>query len=372
MSTEPRPPFRADHVGSLLRPASVAEARRKCLAEKTMPEDELRAVEDEAIADAIRMQEEIGLKAVTDGEYRRLFWHYDFMGMLTGFEFERREQGVQFAGAQIPPLYPTITGKLDFPDDHPMLDHFKFVAANATVMPKISIPGPSCCHFRTAPEDIHVPEYSDMDVLFADIAATYRKAIQAFHEAGCRYIQLDDIFFAYLCDPRHRAEKEAAGLDPDRLIDRYAWMMHEAIADRPDDMTVAMHLCRGNFQSTYAAEGAYDPAADAVFNKTGVDIFFMEYDTERAGGLEPLGLLAKGGQRVLPGFITTKTPELESVDDLKRKFDEASKYADLDQLGIAPQCGFASTEHGNKIGYDDQRRKLDLVVTLAEEIWGGV
>ena len=367
-----RPPFRADHVGSLLRPASVAEARRKCLAEKTMPEEELRAIEDEAIAEAIRLQEEIGLKAVTDGEYRRLFWHYDFMGMLTGFEFERREQGVQFAGVQIPPLYPTITGKLDFPDDHPMLDHFKFVASHASVLPKISIPGPSCCHFRTAPEDIHVPEYSDMDVLFADIAATYRKAIGAFYDAGCRYIQLDDIFFAYLCDPRHRSEKEAAGLDPDWLIDRYAWMMNEAIKDRPDDMTVAMHLCRGNFQSTYAAEGAYDPAADAVFNKTGVDIFFMEYDTERAGGLEPLGLLAKGNQRVLPGFITTKTPELESVDDLKRKFDEASKYADLDQLGIAPQCGFASTEHGNKISPDDQRRKLDLVVTLAEEIWGEV
>ena len=372
MTNDQRPPFRADHVGSLLRPASVAEARRKCLDEKTMPEAELREIEDEAIAEAIRMQEEAGFKAVTDGEYRRLFWHYDFMGMLTGFEFERREQGVQFAGARIPPLYPTITGKLDFPDDHPMLEHFKFVAANATVMPKISIPGPSCCHFRTAQEDIHVREYEDVDVLFADIASTYRKALGAFYDAGCRYIQLDDIFFAYLCDPKHRAAKEEEGHDPDRLIDRYAWMLNEAIKGRPDDMTVAMHLCRGNFQSTYAAEGAYDPAADAVFNKTGVDIFFMEYDTERAGGLEPLGLLAKGGQRVLPGFITTKTPELESIDDLKRKFDEASQYADIDQLGIAPQCGFASTEHGNKIGYDDQRRKLDLVVTLADEIWGGV
>ena len=203
-----------------------------------------------------------------------------------------------------------------------MLDHFRFVAANTAVMPKISIPGPSCCHFRTAPEDIHVPEYADTDVLFADIAATYAKAMQAFYDAGCRYIQLDDIFFAYLCDPKHRAAKQEEGHDPDGLIDRYAWMMNEAIKDRPDDMTVAMHLCRGNFRSTYAAEGAYDPAADAVFNRTGVDIFFMEYDTERAGGLEPLGLLSKGDQRVLPGFITTKTPELESVDDLKRKFDE--------------------------------------------------
>ena len=367
-----RPPYRADHVGSLLRPVKVLEARCKCLDEKTMPAEELRAIEDEAIADAIRMQEDIGLKAVTDGEYRRLFWHYDFMEMLTGFEFEMRELGVQFAGVRLPPLYPTITARLDFPDDHPMLEHFRFVAANTTVAPKISIPGPSCCHFRLGPEDIHVPEYRDTDLLFADIAATYRKAVAAFYAAGCRYIQLDDIFFAYLCDPKHRAEKQQQGYDPDRLIDRYAWMMNEAIKDRPDDLTVAMHLCRGNFQSTHAAEGAYDPAADAVFNRTGVDIFFMEYDTERAGGLEPLGLLAKGHQRVLPGFITTKTPELESVDDLKRKFDEASRYADLDQLGIAPQCGFASTEHGNRIGYDDQRRKLELAVTLAEEIWGGV
>ena len=368
-----KPPFRADHVGSLLRPPGVVEARRKCLDEKTMPADELRAIEDEAIAQAIRMQEDIGFKAVTDGEYRRLFWHYDFMEMLTGFEFETRELGVQFAGVRLPPLYPTITERLDFPDDHPMLDHFKFVAANTTVAPKISIPGPSCCHFRLTPDDIHVPEYRDIDLLFADIAATYRKAVAVvlrrrlpLYPARRHLLRLSLRPEA----PRPRSSQE--GHDPDRLIDRYAWMMNEAIRDRPDDMTVAMHLCRGNFQSAHAAEGAYDPAADAVFNRTGVDIFFMEYDTERAGGLEPLGLLARGRQRVLPGFITTKTPELESLDGLKRKFDEASRYADLDQLGIAPQCGFASTEHGNRIGYDDQRRKLELVVTLAEEIWGGV
>jgi 5-methyltetrahydropteroyltriglutamate--homocysteine methyltransferase len=364
--TMPTPPYRADHVGSLLRPAAVHEARR------AGDPAALRAAEDEAIRDAIRLQEEVGLKAVTDGEIRRSFWHYDFMGELTGFTMEERTDGVQFAGVKLRPVFPTITGRLDFPDDHPMLEHFRFVAANTSVTPKISIPGPSCCHFRTAKADIHPPEYADQEVLFADLAATYRKAVQAFYDAGCRYLQMDDIFFAYLCDPKQRAMKEAEGYDPDVLIDRYAWMMHEAIKDRPADMLVAMHLCRGNFRSTHAAEGGYDPAADAVFNKTGVDVFFMEYDTERAGGLEPLRLLPKGKQRVLPGFITTKTGAMESVDDLRRKFDEASRFADIDQLGIAPQCGFASTEEGNAISADDQRRKLELVVRTAEAVWGGV
>lgn len=366
------PPFRADHVGSLLRPKSVVDARKKFYEEKSISADDLKGIEDEAIRDAIKLQENVGLKAVTDGEYRRSFWHYDFMGMLTGFDLEERDEGVQFAGVKLRPIFPTISGKLDFPSDHPMIEHFKFVAANTNVVPKISIPGPSCCHFRTAPADIRPAEYKDADVLFSDIAATYKKAVQVFYDAGCRYLQMDDIFFAYLCDPKHREEKKTQGQDPDWLIDRYAWMMHEAIKDRPSDMVIGMHMCRGNFKSTYAAEGAYDPAADAVFNKTGVDVFFMEYDTDRAGGLEPLRLLAKGKQRVLPGFITTKTGELESIDDLKKKFDEASKYADLDQLGIAPQCGFASTEEGNAVTYEDQRRKLELVVKTAETIWGEV
>ncbi len=366
-----KPPFRADHVGSLLRPAAVAEARQHHFSDRTISEGELKSVEDMAIPDLIRMQEEVGLKAVTDGEARRSFWHYDFMGMLDGLDLVERDQGVQFAGVALRPIFPTISAKLDFPDDHPMLEHFKFVAEHTQVMPKISIPGPSCCHFRTAQDDIAPVAYKDADVLFADIAATYKKAVARFYEVGCRYLQMDDIFFAYLCDPRHRAEKEAAGQDPDWLIDRYAWMMHEAIKDRPDDMIIAMHMCRGNFRSTHAATGAYDPAADAVFNKTGVDIYFMEYDTERAGGLAPLGLLPKG-KRVMPGFITTKSAELESVDQIRRKFDAAAKYVDLDQLGIAPQCGFASTEEGNEITPDDQRCKLELVVKVAEAIWGGV
>ena len=367
-----KPPFRADHVGSLLRPAAITEARKKHFIEKSISAEELTRVEDDAIPEVIRLQEEAGIPAITDGENRRSFWHYDFMGMLDGVTFETRQgDGVQFAGTQLPPTYPTITDKLDFPSDHPMLGHFKFVKDNTKNCPKISIPGPSATHFRTAIDDIHVKEYrEDPQQLFDALARTYKKAVDAFYKAGCRYLQMDDIFFAYLCDPKHRAERQANGQDPDWLIDRYAWMMNEAIKDRPSDMVIGMHMCRGNFRSTHAAEGAYDLAADAIFNKTDVDIYFMEYDTERAGGLEPLSILPKGKKRVMPGFITTKTAELEDIAWLKRKFDEASKHADLDQLGIAPQCGFASTEEGNTVTMDDQRRKLDLVVKTAEAIWG--
>ena len=372
--TAAQPPYRADHVGSLLRPESVKMARKRHYEDDKMDAAEMAAIEDDAIRDVIQQQEDAGLMAVTDGEFRRSFWHYDFMGGLTGLELEERdpEEGVAFHGVKLRPVFPVIRERLDFPDDHPMLDHFRFVAANTKVTPKISIPGPSVCHFRTAKADIHPKEYEDVEALFADLTSTYAKAVRAFYDAGCRYLQMDDIYFAYLCDPKIRAQKQAEGMDPDWLISRYARMMHDAIDGRPDDMLIAMHMCRGNFQSTWVAEGAYDPAADAIFNQTGIDIYFMEYDTDRAGGLEPLRLLPKGSKRVLPGFITTKTGELESIDDLKRKFDAASKFADIGQLGIAPQCGFASTEEGNKITTDDQRRKLDLVVRTAEAVWGGV
>ena len=369
---EKKPIFRADHVGSLLRPQTVKDARKACLEKGSIDAVTLSQVEDDAIRQAVVMQQSAGLKAVTDGEYRRSFWHYDFMGHLTGFELAERDQGLQFSGAVLRPIFPTIPGRLDFPDDHPMLAHFTYLASVADVQPKISIPGPSCCHFRTTAADILPAEYTDLDVLFADITATYAKAVKAFYSAGCRYLQMDDIFFAYLCDPKIRAEKIEQGFDPDWLITEYAKMMHGAIQDRPSDMTIAMHLCRGNFQSSWMAEGAYDPVADAVFNQTGVDVFFLEYDSERAGGLAPLRLLPKGSQRVMVGFVTTKSAELEHSDTLCRKFDEASKYIDLDQLGIAPQCGFASTEEGNKLTEDEQKDKLELVVSTAQRIWGSV
>ena len=373
-TTSRRPPFRADIVGSFLRPSAVKKARKAHFEDKTLSHDDLRAVEDAAIIDVIKMQEAVGLKAVTDGEFRRAWWHFDFMGMLDGLDIiEREGGGIQFHGTTTKSDVPVIDGKLDFPAAHPMLEHYRFVAAHTKVTPKISIPGPSAVHFRIAEDDIHVPEYKlDAEAYFDAITRTYKKAVEAFYAAGCRYLQMDDIFFAYLCDPKIRAERKAKGEDPDWLIGRYARMMHDAIADRPADMLIGMHMCRGNFKSTWVAEGGYDPAADAVFNQTGVDIYFMEYDSERAGGFEPLRLLPKGKKRVLPGFITTKTAALEDLDELKRKFEAASKYVDLDQLGIAPQCGFASTEEGNAITEDDQKRKLELVVRTAEAVWGGV
>ena len=359
------PPFRADHVGSLLRPRRIAEARTR-----NLPAAELHAIEDLEIPALIKMQEDVGVKAITDGEVRRAFWHFDFMGMLDGMKMEIRGEGVPFHGTRMLPVHPVIDGKLGFPKNHPMLGHFSFVNNHTKLCPKISIPGPSCIHFRTNPADVRWPEYKDPEVLFADIVQTYKDVVSAYYAVGCRYLQLDDIFFAYLCDPKQREQRKAMGQDPDWLIDRYAKMLNDAIKDRPTDMLIGMHMCRGNFRSTFAASGGYDAAADAIFNRTNVDIYFMEYDTERAGGLEPLKLLPKGKKRVMAGFITSKTPELESMDWIRRKFDEASKYVDMDQLGIAPQCGFASTEHGNALTEADERRKLELVVETARDLWG--
>jgi len=374
MSERGNPLFRADHVGSLLRPAAVAEARASVLGPGELSSPALKPVEDTAIAEAVAMQEDVGLRLATDGEYRRSFWHYDFMDGLTGVNIVEHPErsGLQFSGPQLRPFFPEITGRIDFPDDHPMLDHFRHLASVSNVTPKISIPGPSACHFRTAAADIAPSEYDDVEVLLSDVSAAYAKAVQAFYDAGCRYLQLDDIFFAYLCDDTQRDRKRAEGFDPDQLITAYADTLERSIADRPDDMTIAMHMCRGNFRSTWVASGGYDPAVDAIFNRTSVDVYLMEYDTDRAGGLEPLALLPKGPKRVMPGFISTKTRPLESSDELRRRFDQASRFVDMDQLGIAPQCGFASTEEGNEITAADQRAKLELVVATATDLWGGV
>ena len=365
-----KPLFRADHVGSLLRPEIIKENRKKFFEDKIISSEELKLIEDTEIKKIVKLQEELGFKVVTDGEFRRSFWHYDFLEGLDGFELEERESGVQFSGAKLRPFFPVIKNKIDFPSDHPMLEHFKFVAKNSSVLPKIAIPGPSCCHFRTTPNDIYPKEYVDNEKLFFDIAQTYKKAVQEFYDIGCRYLQMDDIFFAYLCDPNHRTTRMKFGEDPDELIEQYAWMLNEAIKDRPKDMTVGMHLCRGNFKSNFAAQGAYDPTVDAVFNKIDSDVYFMEYDDERSGGLEPLKYLPKGNKRVMPGFITTKQGKLETLDFLQKKFEEASKYISIDQLGIAPQCGFSSTEEGNIISLEDQKRKLELVIEASNKIWG--
>lgn len=370
----PGPVVRADHVGSLLRPAVLAEARAAHMgAGQLHSGPELREIENAAIREVVAMQAEAGLALATDGEFRRTFWHYDFLDGLEGFELEHRPDtsGAGFAGSlAIKPFHPTITGPLAFPTDHPMLEHFRFLASVADATPKISIPGPSTTHFRTAAADIGPPQYADLEVLLADVAATYRAAVRAFYEAGCRYLQLDDIFFAYLCDEQQRDAKRAEGFDPHELIERYADTLEAAIADRPDDLTIAMHMCRGNFRSSHAAAGGYDPAADAIFNRTSVDVYYMEYDTDRAGGLEPLRLLPPGPKRVMLGFVTTKTAELETIDGLRRRIDAAAERVSLDQLGLAPQCGFASTEEGNLITEADQRAKLELVVRAADAVWG--
>lgn len=368
-ATRRRAPHRADHVGSLLRPLAVQRARQA-----NMPADELREIEDEGIRGLVDLQRDAGMRVITDGEARRQFWHYDFMGMLDGLDMKPSSRSLPFqTDHKTPPIEAHLTGPLGFPDDHPMLQHFTYL--NGLVKPddgiaKISIPGPSACHFRMMPENIEYPPYRDQEQMFHDIAKTYKTAVQAFYDVGCRYLQLDDIFFAYLADPKQRAERREMGQDPDELVQKYAWMLEESIKDRPADMVIGMHMCRGNFRSSHVAEGGYDIAADAIFNQTSVDVYFMEYDTERAGGLEPLRLLPRGDKRVMAGFITTKTGTLEDLDWLQAKFDEASKFVDLDQMGIAPQCGFASTEHGNAITEDDEKRKLDLVVKTAERIWG--
>jgi len=364
-----RAPHRADHVGSLLRPARVQQARNAHL-----PAAKRRAIEDEGIRELVALQKATGHKVFTDGEARRAFWHYDFMGMLSGLDMKAATKSLDFKTEhKTPPIEAHLTGPLGFPADHPMLEHFTYL--QGLVEPedgvaKISIPGPSACHFRMEPENIEYAPYRDEDLMVQDIAKTYKSAVQAFYDAGCRYLQLDDIFFAYLSDSKQREMRRAMGQDPDKLVETYAWMLEEAIKDRPEDMVIGMHMCRGNFRSAHVAEGGYDLAADAIFNRTSVDVYFMEYDTERAGGLEPLKLLPKGHKRVMAGFITTKTGRMESPDWLKAKFDEASKFVDLGQLGIAPQCGFASTEHGNSITEEDQKRKLELVVSTAQAIWG--
>jgi methionine synthase II (cobalamin-independent) len=364
-----RPPFRADHVGSLLRPAALRQAFRRQAA-REIGDAEFDRIQDEAIRDVVRLQEEVGLGVVTDGEFRRGSYWGRFVERTDGFEI----RGAQFRfrndqGHEVEFTAPYAKGKIA--RTQPLaLDEFTFLRDVTSLTPKITLPAPSTMHFYRCTDFADRSVYPDPEGFAADLAAVFAQEIADLVAAGCRYIQLDEVAIALLCDPAIRQQVAGAGASPDALVDSYIDWINRAVASVPADVTIGMHMCRGNFKSTWIAEGAYDPAADAVFNKTGVDLFFMEYDTERAGGLEPLRLLPKGKQRVYPGFITTKTAEMESFDDLRRKLDAAASYADINQLGIAPQCGFASTEEGNTISVDDQKRKLELVVRTAEAVWG--
>jgi 5-methyltetrahydropteroyltriglutamate--homocysteine methyltransferase len=362
------PPFRADHVGSLLRPRPLKEARARH--EKgEISAIELKAIEDREIAAAIRKQEEIGLRAVTDGEFRRAFWNYDFLGELPGVEAYLGERKIKFQGVNPKPMMLRVTGKLGTFTGHPMLDHFRFVREHAKATPKMTIPSPSSLHFRYGRDAVPESIYPSMDDFYRDIGQTYRLALRAFAGAGCRYLQLDEVNFAYLCDPKLRAQVAGRGEDPEKLPSVYAGMINAAMADIPSDMTIAMHLCRGNFQSTFVASGGYEPVAEILFNTINVHGYFLEYDSDRAGGFEPLRFVPKGKTVVL-GLVTSKSGRLESREELKRRIDEAAKYVPLEQLCLSPQCGFASTEEGNILSGDEQWAKLAMIVELAEEIWG--
>ncbi len=363
-------PFRADQVGSLLRTKELKDARSARQA-GSIDDAALRAVEDREIQKLIARQEEIGLRGITDGEFRRSMWHYDFLERLDGVESYQSEQGIAFKGGIATKSKALrVTGKLGF-SGHPMLDHFRFLKANTRMTPKMTIPSPSVLHFRGGRKAVSESVYPDMDEFFRDLGMAYQKAVRAFADAGCRYLQLDETNLAYLCDPEQCNMLRERGDDPDKLPMAYAEMINTAIAARPADMRITMHLCRGNFRSSFIASGGYEAVADVLFNRINVDGYFMEWDTDRAGGFEPLRLLPKGKMVVL-GLVTSKTGTLESKEDLKKRISEAAQYADMGQLCLSPQCGFASTEEGNVLAENEQWAKLGRIVEIARELWGGV
>jgi len=368
-----KPPFRADHVGSLLRPAALKQARAQ-RGRGEITAEELKTIEDREIEAVIRKQEEAGLRSVTDGEFRRAFWNYDFLGQLDGVEAYLGERKIKFQGPQPKPMMLRVIGKLGGYRAHPMIEHFKFVAAHAKATtnkatPKMTVPSPSSLHFRYGRDAVPVEIYPDMDDFYRDLGEGYRKALRAFSDAGCRYLQLDEVNFTYLCDPKLRAFVANRGEDPETLPHVYARMINAALSDVAPDVTKAMHLCRGNFQSTFVATGGYEPVAEILFNEINIDAYFMEYDSDRAGGFAPLRFVPKGKMVVL-GLVTSKSGTLESKDELKRRIDQAARYIDLDQLCLSPQCGFASTEEGNILAEDEQWAKLRRIVEVADEVWG--
>jgi 5-methyltetrahydropteroyltriglutamate--homocysteine methyltransferase len=365
------PPFRADHVGSLLRPKVLQEARAKWKA-GALPLDALREIEDKCIATAIARQEEIGLRAATDGEYRRAYWHYDFVAGLDGVEIYEPSEKIVFHG-NVPLRHKLrVNGSIRW-SKPTMIDHYQFLASHVrTAVPKQTIPSPSVVHFRGGRDAIDATSYPTLEPFFADLGAAYHKAVAAFGAAGCRYLQLDEVNIAYLCDPEQIAMLKARGEHVDNLLHIYADMLNEAIAGKPEGMIISMHLCRGNFRSTWVASGGYEPVAEVLFNQINSDAYFMEYDTDRAGGFEPLRFVPRGEKMVVLGIMTSKTGELESKDELKRRIDDAARFLPLEQLALSPQCGFASTEEGNTLTEHQQWAKLSRCVEVAQEVWGSV
>jgi len=359
-----KPPFHADQVGSLLRPALLAETRTRWRRGE-LSAAQLRAAEDAAIREAVAKQEAIGLQGITDGEFRRDWWHLDFLSRLEGVTL-RENPGPKFGGTEEQPPIPTVTGRIRCARPI-MVDDFAFLKSVTRKTAKMTIPSPSMLHLRGGRASISREIYPDIEAFWSDVAAAYREAIAQLARAGCTYLQLDDVAFAYLCDPKIQANCRSNGDDPDALPRRYAEVINAVVKDRPAGMTITMHTCRGNFKSAWVAEGGYDPVAEAMFS-TDLDGYFMEFDSARAGTFEPLRRLPRG-KKVVLGLVTTKVGALESKDTLKRRIAEAAKIVPLDDLCLSPQCGFSSTHHGNALSQDDQWKKLERIVEIAKEIW---
>jgi 5-methyltetrahydropteroyltriglutamate--homocysteine methyltransferase len=361
-----QPPFRADHVGSLLRPQALKAAREK-RARGEIGAEALKAVEDREIERVIRGQEQAGLQSITDGEFRRSWWHLDFLWGLKGIEKHVPEAGVAFAGLNTRSEGAKVTGRIDA-NGHPMLEHFRFVKARTGRTPKMTIPAPSALYGRPIALPIDRKVYPTNEEMLADLGQAYRKVVRAFADAGCRYLQLDEVFIAMLCDESYRAKMKQRGDDPQKLGALYAHLINTAVSDAPADMTITMHLCRGNYRSTYMGTGGYAAVEELIFDRINVHGYFMEYDDQRSGGFEPLRRLPKGKAAVL-GIMTTKSGALESKDELKRRIDQAARFAPLEQLCISGQCGFASTEEGNLLDEAEQWAKLRRLVEVADEVW---
>jgi methionine synthase II (cobalamin-independent) len=368
-----KPPFRADHVGSLLRPERLLRART-AHEQGRIDADELRAVEDDAVCEVVRRQEEVGLEAATDGELRRASWHMDFIYQLDGISKEAGRIAVRFhrpdGEIEFTPAALHVDGRLGvsktiFGED------FAFLQGRVErTVPKLTIPSPSMVHYRGGKAAVDPAVYPSLDEFWADLVLAYREQVRRLGQAGCTYLQFDDTSLAYMNDPQQREYVASIGGDPERQHVEYIRHINEALAERPEGMSVTTHMCRGNFRSAWAAEGGYDFVAEALFNELEVDGFFMEWDDERSGGFEPLRFLPKGEKQVVLGLVTTKSGELESKDELKRRIEVAARHAPLEQLCLSPQCGFSSTSEGNDLTEDEQWAKLELVVETARDVWG--
>ena len=372
MTARTTPPFRADHVGSFLRPSYLLEAREQFFVKKSIGAAQLRAVEDKAITEIVKFQQDVGLQSITDGEFRRTYFHIDFLEQLGGVKTDipvtvKKPDGTE----ELAPPVIRVIDKVRHAKDIQKAD-FEYLKSQvaAGLTPKVTIPSPTMLHFRGGRAGISREAYPELEPdFYDDVAKAYGQELQSLFDAGCRYVQMDDTNLAYLCDEKMREAARARGDDPNELPHRYAKFINKVVARKPKGMTLAMHLCRGNFKSTFAAQGNYEPVAEALLEEMDLDAYFMEYDDDRSGDFRPLRFLPKGKIVVL-GLVTTKFGQLEKKDDLKRRIDEASKHAPLEQLCLSPQCGFSSTVHGNNIAVEDQRRKLALVVETAREVWG--